>query len=362
MQMEIGSNFWDYSLSCHRKDEFWWEADGFNKVYLKSGRNAFKAICNHISKTTKDKKVLFPAYHCETESDPWYEAGWEVTYYPIEKNFTVDCFKLHKLIAETSPTVLVIQSYFGFESLDDECDKFLKSLKSKGIIIIEDITQSVLSDIKHECADYYVASFRKFFAIPDGGVLISKSVVNIDDINQSDPNLTLSAVQAYSLKKEYFETKERDVKEKFRKEYVYLNSLISVNDTLCAMSDFSKKILKSIDRENIGNKRRRNFKLLAKGLKEVESVEITRNDLCDNTVPLFLPVLMGSSEERDDLQAFLAKHDIYCPIIWKMPPKITNCPIESKEIYSRILCFPIDQRYDTDDMQRVIETIKEWKN
>lgn len=361
MQIEIGSNFWDYSLSCHRKDKFWWEADEFNKIYLKSGRNAFKAICNHISKTTTDKRVLFPAYHCETESDPWYEAGWEVMYYPVEKNFTVDCLKLQKFVAETTPAVLVIQSYFGFEALDDECDKFLKSLKSEGIIIIEDITQSVLSDIKHDCADYYVASFRKFFAIPDGGVLISKSMINIGDINQSDQNLTLSAVQAYSLKKEYFETKEIDVKEQFRKEYVSLNGLISVNDALYAMSDFSKKILESIDREDIGTKRRRNFMLLAEGFKKIESLEINRNILCDSTVPLFLPVLMETSEERADLQAFLAKHNIYCPIIWKMSPRIMNCPIESKEIYSRILCFPIDQRYDTDDMQRVIETVKEWK-
>ena len=45
-----------------------------------------------------------------------------------------------------------------------------------------------------------------------------------------------------------------------------------------------------------------------------------------------------------------------------MSPKIINCPIESKEIYSRILCFPIDQRYDTDDMERIIATVKEWKN
>lgn len=362
MQIEIGSNFWNYSLSGHRKDKFWWETDEFHKIYLKSGRNAFKAICNKISETANNKRVLFPAYHCETESDPWYEAGWEVVYYPVEKNFTVDCLKLQKLVTETIPSVIVIQSYFGFEALDAECDKFLKSIKSKGIIIIEDITQSVLSDIKHECADYYVASFRKFFAIPDGGVLISKSIINVGDIKQPDPNLTMSAVQAYNLKEEYFETKEKDVKEQFRKEYVNLNSLVSVNDALYAMSEFSRKILESINRKDIGTKRRRNFKLLVEELKVAEFLEITTSNLDDNTVPLFLPILMDSSKEREDLQAFLAKHDIYCPIIWKMSPKIINCPIESKEIYSRILCFPIDQRYDTDDMERIIATVKEWKN
>lgn len=362
MRIEIGSNFWEYSLNCHRRDKFWWESDEFSKVYLKSGRNAFKAICNKISKTVEMKRVLFPAYHCETESDPWYEAGWEVIYYPVEKNYTIESSKLQKFIDKTNPSVLVIQSYFGFESLDDKCDKFLKTLKSKGIIIIEDITQSILSDIRHECADYYVASFRKFFAIPDGGVLISKSILNIGEIKQPDQNLTMSAVQAYSLKNEYFETRERDIKEKFRKEYVNLNSLVSINDSLYAMSDFSRKILESVDRENIGTKRKKNFELLVEGLRGIEFVEITRSNLDYNTVPLFLPLLMESSKKRDSLQLFLAKHDIYCPIIWKMSPRIENCPNESKEIYSRILCFPIDQRYDSDDMQRIIETVIEWKN
>lgn len=244
MQIEIGSNFWNYNLSCHRKEKFWWETDEFCKVYLKSGRNAFKAICDSITKKAKNRKVLFPAYHCETESNPWYKAGWTVAYYPVEKDYTVDSIKMSKLVDEINPTVLVIQSYFGFEALDSKCDDVLKTLKNKGIIIIEDITQSLLSDIRHEYADYYVASFRKFFAIPDGGVLISKTQLDIGNMEQPDENITISAVQAYSLKSEYFETREKDIKEQFRKEYVKLNNLVSINDTLYAMSDFSKKYWK----------------------------------------------------------------------------------------------------------------------
>lgn len=360
MQIEIGSNFWDYSLMCSRQEKFWWENDVYSKVYLKSGRNAFKAICDKTCKNIENKKVLFPAYHCETESDPWYEAGWAVAYYPVEKDFTVDCNKLREVVKIINPSVIVIQSYFGFEALNDECDKFLESLKCKGIVVIEDITQSLLSNTKHAYADYYVASFRKFFAIPDGGILISKSKVNLEEIKQPDLKLTMSAVQAYSLKKEYFETRKKDVKDKFREAYVDLNNLVSINDGLYAMSDFSRKILNSINVNNIRNKRRSNFELLVKGLREIKYIEVTKSNLDASTVPLFLPVLIQSGKDRGSLQAFLAKHDIYCPIIWQISPHIKNCPIETEEVYSRILCFPIDQRYESDDMQRIIETVKEW--
>ena len=70
MKSEIGSNFWEYDLNGNRIMRFWWESPDYNKLYLKSGRNAFKAICDSIK--TEYKNVLFPAYHCETESDPWY--------------------------------------------------------------------------------------------------------------------------------------------------------------------------------------------------------------------------------------------------------------------------------------------------
>ena len=42
----------------------------------------------------------------------------------------------------------------------------------QGIIIVEDITHSLLSDCWQSCADYMVGSLRKWCAIPDGGILI----------------------------------------------------------------------------------------------------------------------------------------------------------------------------------------------
>ena len=358
MQIEIGSNFWTYSLCERRERKLWWESEEYSKIFLKSGRNAFKAICNYIS--ADKRKVLFPAYHCGTESEPWYESDWEVEYYPIENNFTVDANKLKQCIIKAKPAVLVIQSYYGFDALNDECNALLQECMNKGIIIIEDITQSILSDIRHQAVDYYIASLRKFFAIPDGGVLISRQPIAIRKIAQGDNNIPLNAMQAYSLKREYFETKNKGIKEEFRAAYVVLNELISVNDNNYAMSDVSLKIWNSFDFTYIAQKRRENYRTLSEGLAKIDYLAITRTFDSDTTVPLFLPVLVKNNTLRQELQAFLAEKDIYCPIIWKKSPRIVDCPKETSAIYERILCFPIDQRYDKEDMFRIFNTVEKW--
>ena len=84
----------------------------------------------------------------------------------------------------------------------------------------------------------------------------------------------------------------------------------------------------------------------------------------DNTwmVPLYLPVFAADSQIRMELQAFLAERDIYCPIIWRKPLRMGSISPETEEIYSRILCFPIDQRYDQEDMDRIDMALSEWKS
>lgn len=359
MKIEIGSNFWEYSLSGKRKKKFWWEADTYFKTYLKSGRNAFKAICNILE--VEKKRVLFPAYHCETESNPWYENGWEVFYYMVEENFCVSADRLKAAIIEYRPSVIVIQSFYGFESYDDQCDIVLKDYKENGGIVIEDITQTLLSDFRHEVADYYVCSFRKFFAIPEGGVLISKQELRLDNVEEPDENIVITALEAYSLKQEYFYTHDPETKLQFREKYVQLNNLISIDDKLYAMSDTSKRILDSVDVEFIGEKRRTNFKYLQENIKEFNYLSVDCKEVVENIVPLFLPVLVENIEIRANLRAYLASKDIYCPIIWLKSENLIRCSKETENIYSRILCFPIDQRYDIDDMDRVLDSLKEWK-
>lgn len=359
MQFEIGSNFWEVDTEQKRTFCFWWENKNYNKLFLKSGRNAFLAICLQLEKVKK-KTILFPAYHCHTESDVWYENGWNVCYYPVSTDFSVSSVDLKDAIKKFLPSVIIIQSYFGFEAYDSRCVRVLEHAKEAGCILIEDITQSILSNIYHAEADYYVASLRKFFAIPEGGVAISTKQFTNLIVQKADERIFQTAMKAFQLKKEYFQNVEVGKKMLFRQEYVELNELISKNDVLHEMDSKSLAILDSINVDEISRARRVNYNFLMDRIRNYNFIHITLKEANESCVPLYLPVLVSNSKIRADLRSYLASKDIYCPIIWERPEKLTKFYQNTEKIYSHILCFPIDQRYSLDDMERIVKELMKW--
>ena len=229
MLSEVGSNFWDFSLDApKRRIPLWWETDDYHRIYFKSGRNAIKAICRALKKN--NTKVLLPIYTCETVIQPFLDEGWNVDFYRINKDLTVDDDFLKRKVESFKPSVVFFHSFFGFDTLKSSLS-LIKCLHDSGIVVIEDITQSLFSKHYIEFADYYVGSLRKFLAIPDGGVLISKTKLSISGIMPADKDVFSVAKKAFEEKSLYMksELKEPNLKEKFREHYKELNlSLIHI--------------------------------------------------------------------------------------------------------------------------------------
>jgi len=72
---------------------------------------------------------------------------------------------------------------------------------------------------------------------------------------------------------------------------------------------------------------------------------------------LYFPVLV---DDRAAFQKYLVSNAIYAPVVW---PKDDNQPMQcegAENAYQHLLCVPIDQRYDADDMNRIIEVINSY--
>ena len=121
-----------------------------------------------------------------------------------------------------------------------------------------------------------------------------------------------------------------------------------------AISDTSTKVQANLDRKELVSKRRENFELLQRSLKgQFQSVFA----LEDKEVPLYFPVLV---DDRAALQRHLVSNAIYAPVVW---PKDDNQPIQcegAENAYNHLLCIPIDQRYDADDMNRIIGVVNSF--
>ena len=108
--------------------------------------------------------------------------------------------------------------------------------------------------------------------------------------------------------------------------------------------------------DEMKTKRRENFRIIAEGLSKIKGVQVIFGTLADDEVPLYCPILC---DERSKVQPLLVKNAIYAPVVW---PKAECCPIVDSDadyLYEHILCIPIDQRYDSDDMERIISVFKE---
>ena len=79
------------------------------------------------------------------------------------------------LLEKNKPSVLLMHSYYGVDTIRNVRPILEKSRKSKGPIYIEDMTQSMfLAETELIQADYIVGSIRKWVEVADGGFCVSK--------------------------------------------------------------------------------------------------------------------------------------------------------------------------------------------
>ena len=358
MLSEIGSDFWQCSFNLpNREKKLWWESEDYYRVFFKSGRNAIKALAHLLKR--EGTRVLLPAYTCETVILPFLAEGFEIGYYGIKTDMSINIESLLSLIKSFEPNAILFHSYFGFDTLSVDSN-VIKDIHGKGITIIEDITQSVFSNHFLECADYYVSSLRKFLAIPDGGVLFSKKKFNVTGVVSPDRTLISTAVEAFDQKKEYITVSQDELlKESFRERYVRLNQLIADNEFLRYINPESLQIFQSCDIDDISSKRCENYRRLKSVIYETDSITSAIPDQLNGAVPLYFPIYVDGN--RKQLQEYLAQNKVYCPVIWPRPSQV-SCESEAVDyMYSHMLCIPIDQRYGKAEIDKIEWLLREYR-
>lgn len=357
MLSEIGSNFWEYSTDENNKNiKFFWEDSEYNVQFLKSGRNAIKALSQCLK--TQNRKVMLPIYTCDTVIQPFIDEGWSIYFYEINKNLTINSDNFQIIYKNVNPKVVFVHSFFGFNTINNDY-YMLKQCQSKGSIIVEDMTQSLFSNHYIDFADYYVTSFRKFIAIPDGGALISKNDITLSNLEAANKLIADVALEAFDLKKNYFINTDKKIKEQFREKYQELNCLIGENDSLNQINDISYKIINSCDLSTICSARKSNYKYIYEILNEYSWIYPVLSEIEEGVCPLYLPVYV---EKRKELQSFLAERNIYCPVIWPKSKHIIEIGKVTQYMYEHMLCIPIDQRYGLEEMNVIREALKDFND
>lgn len=280
-----------------------------------------------LSGAGADSAVLIPAYHCGSMVEPALWLNTEVLLYHLEPNLSPIQQHLEKLIANATKPIraMLLPHYFGFPQDVDHWRAFCDTHNMK---LIEDCAHAFFGTSAEgrplgTIGDYAVASVRKFFGSPDGGILIGENILPAT-LSTTQPSvfhefhaiMQAAMLSAESgrlgiigklilqlddwrsmLKRNSLPTlAPSPIKEpKTRKWNWFDPALMGVRGLAV-----SQALMKHSRVQYIGEVRRRNYSRLVEGIVKIQGVEPLFSELPDHVVPYMVPVLLESGESNFD--------------------------------------------------------------
>lgn len=352
MIKEIGGEFWiNKNEPIGNSDEMpsWLKKFG-NVLLTTSGRGSLSLLLDQGK--PKIKKALLPSYICDSVILPFKQKGYELSYYDVDKYLKpIDI----DFIKNNNAGIFLHMGYFGF-STNDVLTDLIPSLKSESVITIEDVTHTLFTkQNKPMVSDFAIGSIRKWLGIPCGGFIASNEMLQFE---LSDANFEFINTRRSSLhqKFEYMDSGNKSIKSTYLSGFNKAEHMLNVDFKPYKIDLESEMIIKDLDYKNLQSSRQSNYRFLLKHLRDVDGIEVIFNGLQNDTTPLFFPVYVKNN--RDELRRKLIESDIYCPVHWPLPRQVSgHLNITTKNIYDSILSIPCDQRYQIEDMRRMINEI-----
>lgn len=295
-------------------------------LHFQSARAAFYALLME----GKPDRVWMPKYICDSMLAPLKTAVTEIIFYDLDLDLGVS----DEVQIKDSDWLLYV-NYFGVCSLQE--DLLLKRFNPMQLVF--DHSQAFFSPPRECLATIY--SPRKFFGIPDGGLLFtSQPVTEPKEIDDG------SMARCSHLLKRLHERPE-----------VGYQDFKNAEETLYdikprKMSLLTDRLLTAIDYDACKNKRNTNFLFLHNKLKQLNDLNLVVSHIDG---PMCYPMLVDDDTIRDRL---LAK-SIFVPTYW--PEAFGRVELGSfdRRLLEKCLALPCDQRYDQEDMVRIIESLQD---
>lgn len=360
MFKEIGGNFWLEPERIEEQEHIDCAFQYVNEIeevdYTSSGRGAISLLFEQIGNT--NGIALLPLYTCESVIIPFLKQKYDVYFYDIHKNLLVNEDSFTECVKKYKPSIVLTHAYFGFDTLYSIRSKY-QWLRENNINIIEDLTHSLFSKFQKTGADHYIASLRKWIALPDGGVAITfGNKINLGGLNIHE-KLVSQNIKASLMKYEYTNSLDIKLKPEFRRLFYSSENMLDTDCSVYKMSNTSKGIFSKTDFKDLMDIRRCNYSYLLNYLRKQSIVKPIFNYLPEHAVPLYFPIIVKGN--RAKLQKHFAINEIYLPIFWPIPNVCKNQLTNSTSyIYQNILCIPCDQRYSHKDMNRIIKCLAEY--
>ena len=330
---------------------------GEEAIAVNSASHALELLLHIYDKAGKPiNRVYLPFYTCENVLEHLRRLDISPVYFDVNDNFLPV-----ELPSPADDELVIINNYFGLFSSQIE-QTISKAPHQERFII--DNAQAWWAPVPAMAAS--IKSPRKFFGLPDGGILTLPSVFrnnlrsfrdNLRDVEASD---TASRVysgleQDSSVDRASFLLLRTDHGAEAGYNAFRESSRELHNSPVRQMSNLTRAILGSIDYETIAARRRENFYTLDRALNKLNGFPLYGME-DTATVPMVYPLLLDDAEQADALRKHLISQRIFVATYW--PDLRTRFGEDSKawNIARRLLPLPIDQRYGEPQMNRILSS------
>ncbi|NIC04299.1 hypothetical protein [Billgrantia bachuensis] len=295
-------------------------------IKINSARSGIKLVLSSLD----IKKIWLPAYTCDAVVLAALDLGVSIKFYSIDSNFAVDAALQLK-----AGEHILITDYYGL------CGYTVKqNVHRFGYAnTIVDCSQAYFSEQTRAVATIF--SPRKFFGLPDGGLLYSKD----SRIHQPEQRDNSSESRMPHLISRLTNSPEVAYQQ-------YLEAEQAISDLpVQGMSCLTERLLQAIDYEEVRTARTRNARYLHERLGKYNQLSLAFDD---NPAPLcypFLPSVKTSSRSE------LISRRVYVPSYWPEVLNRVNKGSFEWKLVTNGLFLPCDQRYNEGDMGRLISLL-----
>jgi hypothetical protein len=291
---------------------------------LTSGRSCLRAILE----ATRPRHAFVPFYICDSALEPFRRLEIPFEFYGLTRTLDADRSEW------PSDGAVLVVNYFDLKRR--QVDSASRTLGARAII---DDTQAFFRRGRE--GSFSFNSARKFFGVPDGAFAYGPGLdgVRVRGRNDSVPADHLTTRRAGDLELAY-------------RQYQRAESQVSCE--LLSPSVGAQEVLVGVAYDEAFHVRRRNFMQLHDCLGELNALSIDFS-LDADAAPLCYPFLPSRS-----LHEALWHREIFAPRLWPDIAARTDAGFAwERDLAVRLLPLPIDHRYDSDDMQRVADVVRE---
>jgi dTDP-4-amino-4,6-dideoxygalactose transaminase len=336
------------------------------------GRDALRVGLDLFGIGTGDE-VLVPAVICEVVLDAFSQRGARLGYYGLSDSLAVEVEEIEARIGPETKAIYVNHALgrpMQIKPLRALCNR-------RGVVLIEDCAHA-LGGATDDCsvgvlADFSIYSYRKFFALPDGGGLhvqqsarrhtrLPKRAGLPRQVAGAGKLFALGLASSIGLPSAAWRERSKRLA---LSEVGGAGDLPSA-EVQCRMSAISEWLLSRADMNEMVSRRRQNFAYCLDKVRSLASVEPLFKELSSGQVPYSFPVLV---DDRDSIVRRAAAEAILLEPTFAPVDRRRKGLINPEErfdsldaIAGKLLSVPVHQGLSPADLDRVFDVLRHGVN